>query len=84
MDTPKPSSSPAIPGRGAALNPPNRFERLHLEPDPEWSSEDQPHPRTQFFDDTSESLLTENDSPDISYRCGCNAYRGCEHGCAYC
>ena len=84
MDTPKPSSSPAIPGRGAALNPPNRFERLHLEPDPEWSSEDQPHPRTQFFDDTSESLLTENDSPDISYRFGFNAYRGCEHGCAYC
>jgi len=77
-------ASAFIPGRGAAINPPNRFERLHLAPDPECPPEDQPHPRTQFLIDASESLLTKNESPDVGFRFGLNAYRGCEHGCAYC
>jgi DNA repair photolyase len=77
----------AIPGRGASLNPPNRFERLHLEPDPDDSDGPDPHAaprRTEFFHDTTTTLLTRNDSPDIRYEYGLNAYRGCEHGCAYC
>jgi DNA repair photolyase len=82
------SSPPAAPkpppGRGTALNPPNRFERLHLEPDPDAPPEEQPHPRTQFFFDATESILTHNDSPDIPFAVGLNPYRGCEHGCAYC
>src|SRR5258708_31130724 len=73
-----------IPGRGATLNPPNRFERLHVEPDPDCPPDERPLPRTQFFIDASESLLTESDSPDLGHRIGLNAYRGCEHGCAYC
>ena len=75
---------PAIPGRGASHNPPNRFERLHVEPDPDAPPEERPHPRTEFFFDASESLLTENDSPDLPFTVGLNPYRGCEHGCAYC
>src|SRR2546423_7820506 len=82
------SSHPAGPapvfGRGAAINPPNRFERLHVEVDPDAEPEEQPHPRTQFFEDVSESLLTKNDSPDVGFMYGLNAYRGCEHGCSYC
>jgi DNA repair photolyase len=73
-----------IPGRGAHLNPPNRFEPLILEPDPDCPPEERPHPHTQFFFDASESLLTRNDSPDIPFTLGLNPYRGCEHGCAYC
>jgi len=73
-----------IPGRGASVNPANRFEPLHLEPDPDWLPEERPHPRTQFFYDRTESILTENDSPDLGFKFGLNAYRGCEHGCAYC
>ena len=82
----------AVPGRGTQINPPNRFERLHLEPDPdrppcpesaEWADE-QPHPRTQFFLDASESILSRNDSPDLPFTWALNPYRGCEHGCAYC
>ncbi|MEO6568453.1 MAG: PA0069 family radical SAM protein, partial [Opitutaceae bacterium] len=76
-------SSP-IPGRGAAINPPNRFEPIHLAPDPDCAPEEQPHPRTQFMEDSSESLLTKNDSPDVGFSYGLNAYRGCEHGCSYC
>src|SRR3954468_10909183 len=74
----------SIPGRGAAINPPNRFERLHLESDPDCPEEERPNPRTQFFFDSSESLLTKNESPDVGFMYGLNCYRGCEHGCAYC
>jgi DNA repair photolyase len=84
VNTSPATSRPAIPGRGAAHNPPNRFERLHVEPDPDAPPEERPHPRTEFFFDASESILTQNDSPDIPYTWGVNPYRGCEHGCAYC
>lgn len=79
-----PPPAPIPPGRGTALNPPNRFEHLHVEPDPDCPPEERPDPRTQFFFDASESLLTRNDSPDIPFTYGLNPYRGCEHGCAYC
>jgi DNA repair photolyase len=87
MNTSPAPPSGAIPGRGASHNPPNRFERLHLERDPD--DPDGPDPdaaprRTEFFHDTTTTLLTRNDSPDIHYEYGLNAYRGCEHGCAYC
>ncbi len=78
------SAAAALPGRGAQSNPPNRFERLHVEPDPDGDPEERPRPETQFFHDASESLLTKNDSPDVGFSYGLNCYRGCEHGCAYC
>jgi DNA repair photolyase len=84
MPVPPPASLPPVPGRGVAFNPPNRFERLHVEPDPDCPPEERTHPRTQFFIDASESLLTASDSPDLGHNMGLNAYRGCEHGCAYC
>lgn len=74
----------AIPGRGATVNPPNRFEHLHVEMDPDCPPEERPRPQTQFFDDASESLLAKNDSPDVGFMYGLNCYRGCEHGCSYC
>ncbi len=70
--------------RGALSNPPNRFEQITLERDPDWNPEDDPAPRTQFFCDRSQSIISRNDSPDIPYTATLNAYRGCEHGCAYC
>jgi DNA repair photolyase len=82
--SPSPVPHSAFPGRGAAVNPPNRFERLHVEPDPDAEPEERVSPRTQFFYDVSESLLTKNDSPDVGFMVGLNCYRGCEHGCAYC
>jgi DNA repair photolyase len=90
MPNPPRDSPAAIPGRGTAVNPPNRFEPLNLTPDPDFLASEstdpdqRPHPRTQFFTDASESLLTKNDSPDIPFTVGLNPYRGCEHGCAYC
>jgi DNA repair photolyase len=85
MNTPPARSpTPALLGRGAAVNPPNRFERLHVEPDPDAEPEERVNPRTEFFYDTTETILAKNDSPDVGFAYGINAYRGCEHGCAYC
>lgn len=75
---------PPIRGRGAADNPPNRFEPLVVVPDPEMRAVDDPGPRTCFFRDASRSIIARNDSPDIGFEASINPYRGCEHGCVYC
>ena len=69
-------------GRGTRANPPNRFAQLHYvreADDPE-----APAPVTQFFRDTSRSIIARNDSPDVGFEVSVNPYRGCEHGCSYC
>jgi len=73
-----------IPARGAASNPPIRFEHIQLERDVDWNPEDDPLPRTQFFKDHSRTIIAYNDSPDIGFEASLNPYRGCEHGCVYC
>ena len=75
-------------GRGAAGNPGNRFEKFHVELDPIEPSadgEDEP-PKlpTQFFRDGTKTIISRNNSPDVSFETSINPYRGCEHGCAYC
>jgi DNA repair photolyase len=71
-------------GRGAVENLPNRFESISFERDADWDPEEDPAPRTQFLRDLSQSIISYNNSPDISFRAGINPYRGCEHGCSYC
>jgi len=80
-----------IRGRGATANPANPFERYHLEDDPEWLEElardpdaVPPSPRTVLYTDDTQTLITKNTSPDLSYDYSLNPYRGCEHGCSYC
>ena len=75
-----------IHGRGAGSNPPNRFEPILLEPDFENldPNDPAPSPQTEFFRDTSCTVLAHNDSPDVGFEYSINPYRGCEHGCVYC
>src|SRR5258708_24771454 len=70
-------------GRGAAENPPNRFEKIWKSRDPEWTEED-PAPGTEFLRDTSRFIIYYNDGPDLGFSASLNPYRGCEHGCIYC
>lgn len=73
-------------GRGATCNPKGRFEQLEIEadiPDGEME-EDAPRLATQVYLDTSRSILSFNDSPDVGFSATLNPYRGCEHGCIYC
>jgi DNA repair photolyase len=72
-------------GRGASTNPANRFEQLHLEPDPEDENDPERLARkTLYFRDYSRSIIAHNDSPDVGFESSINPYRGCEHGCIYC
>ena len=82
VDEPDPK---AIRGRGAAGNPRNRFVSLDVISDHDAQAASDPaRPRTMFFRDTTRSLITYNDSPDVGFDAGINPYRGCEHGCIYC
>jgi DNA repair photolyase len=78
------SRAASFRGRGAAGNPPNRFEQFSLERDIDWNPEDDPAPRTRFLRDLSQTVISYNDSPDIPFDASLNVYRGCEHGCSYC
>ena len=81
------TSSPqgTIKGRGAAANPANRFEKLHLEADPDADVDLDARPlKTQYFRDSTKTFIARNDSPDVGFETSINPYRGCEHGCIYC
>jgi len=73
-----------LKGRGAAQNPPNRFDKLHYEPGEEWSDEEPISPNTVLLKDSTRSIIAYNDSPDVGFDASINPYRGCEHGCIYC
>jgi DNA repair photolyase len=73
-----------IKGRGSAENPPNRFELIRYEPIEDGGCDERPAPATQFFRDSTKSIIATNDSPDVPFAASINPYRGCEHGCIYC
>jgi DNA repair photolyase len=71
-------------GRGTPDNPPNRFERLAYLSFIESPDDEERAVKTQYLKDSSRSLITFNDSPDVGFDASINPYRGCEHGCIYC
>lgn len=82
--------NPSPVGRGTGLNHSGRFEAIEIEVDAsqlefdeEWQTASQ-RPRTQYFEDASRTVISENSSPDVPFRFSLNPYRGCLHGCSYC
>ena len=77
-----------VRGRGAKSNASGRFETLTRGVfDDGWGDdEDAPPPKlvTTLTADAARTLLSYNESPDISFDRSINPYRGCEHGCIYC
>ncbi|MEQ1653245.1 MAG: PA0069 family radical SAM protein [Hyphomicrobium sp.] len=73
-------------GRGARSNATGRFERDTVEAaDDGWDSLASLDAfKTEIREDSARSIITRNDSPDISFDRSINPYRGCEHGCVYC
>ncbi len=73
-------------GRGALSNPSGRYEaQARQEFDDGWESlAELPAFRTKVREEPARTIITTNDSPDISFDQSINPYRGCEHGCIYC
>ncbi|MBN9063051.1 MAG: radical SAM protein [Rhizobiales bacterium 65-9] len=73
-------------GRGAASNESGRFEsELRETVDDGWDSlAELPALKTEVAVEKARTIITRNDSPDISFDRSINPYRGCEHGCIYC
>jgi DNA repair photolyase len=73
-------------GRGALSNASGRLEKENrYREDDGWDlPEDLPPLRTQVTRESAKTIVTRNDSPDISFDRSINPYRGCEHGCVYC
>ncbi|MEO0417140.1 MAG: radical SAM protein, partial [Verrucomicrobiota bacterium] len=79
-------------GRGTVSRIGNRFEAHRvvedgdllqdlMDSDPDFVPV---RPETQIIPDDSQSIITENRSPDLGFNFSLNPYRGCEHGCSYC
>lgn len=82
-----PLHRPGARGRGARSNNSGRFEAQGREAfDDGWTDADGEPPKlaTLVLRDASKSIISTNQSPDISFDQSINPYRGCEHGCIYC
>jgi len=78
-------------GRGTSWAIENRYSRTSSEAvDDGWGLLDQcaqaevVPPQTTVIEERVLSILSSNDSPDLSFDLSVNPYRGCEHGCVYC
>ncbi|HQU49065.1 MAG TPA: PA0069 family radical SAM protein [Casimicrobiaceae bacterium] len=80
-------------GRGATIDPGNRFRDRTREPVDDGWAPPPPEPgdeapsrqiRTTVTIQPARSILARNDSPDIPFTQSINPYQGCEHGCIYC
>ena len=79
-------------GRGAVSNQlSTRFDKITRHSiDDGWEKfideceEETPKLKTEIGIDTSRSIISRNNSPDLGFSMSINPYRGCEHGCIYC
>ncbi|HYG52106.1 MAG TPA: PA0069 family radical SAM protein [Flavobacteriales bacterium] len=75
-----------IKGRGAQLNPHNKFNK-HAFTQEHWEGIDStelPDPATKYIEVFPKTIINKVDSPDIGPAYSMNPYQGCEHGCTYC
>src|SRR6201988_1404402 len=85
-----PQSRESIHGRGASWSPANRFEKFHVDVtdvdvvDEDPTTKGKRRRATQFFRDSTKTIIARTQSPDVGFETSINPYRGCEHGCIYC
>ncbi len=85
------ASRPPQKGRGTIWAIEHRYSSRASESfDDGWGTLDQEAgeelvaPETTIIEERVKSVLSGNDSPDLSFDLSINPYRGCEHGCVYC
>lgn len=72
-------------GRGAQINPHNRFFS-HSKGDDfdDIDPHDEPELKTKFIEVHPKTIVNKLSSPDVGMYYSLNPYQGCEHGCTYC
>jgi len=90
-DEPAANARAPLKGRGTVWAIQHRYAQQASEAcDDGWGTLDQQAseetlpPSTTIIEERVKSILSSNDSPDISFDLSINPYRGCEHGCIYC
>ena len=92
-EAPRAEDAVRVPGkgRGTVWAIEHRYSRQTGESyDDGWGTLDQQAaeerlgPETTVIEECVKSILSKNDSPDLSFDLSINPYRGCEHGCIYC
>lgn len=72
-------------GRGTFNNIDGRFNEFQrTEIDDGWFHDEPANNLTEVSVETSRSIISRNQSPDLPFQQSVNPYRGCEHGCIYC
>lgn len=71
-------------GRGAQINPTNRFHSLSYVEEPDIQPVVDEQMRTEYIDVQAKSIVNKVTSPDLPMDWSANPYQGCEHGCVYC
>lgn len=83
-------SNPALKGRGAQINVPNKFFELSHEMRNDFleycakEGEDADPNKTRFLEVFPKTIVNKVKSPDVGMGYSMNMYQGCEHGCIYC
>ena len=75
-------SDEKLRGRGANLNPKNRFEKFSVEDFTfdDWQVSEEPEDNnipTEYYIDESKTVIAKNDSYDVGFDYSFNPYRGC-------
>jgi len=74
-----------INGRGAQINPANRFLSIEKGDDfDDIDPEEEDVLKTKFIEVQSKTIINKITSPDVPMVYSLNPYQGCEHGCTYC
>lgn len=76
-----------LKGRAATYNPANRFAHqvsTAFDDGRERPEDAADRPPTLAIREIPRTIISTNQSPDISFDQSINPYRGCEHGCIYC
>jgi DNA repair photolyase len=73
-------------GRGAVSNASGRYEPSSRHAFDDGWGDEEPVKKvdTTVQRETARTIISRNQSPDISFDRSINTYRGCEHGCFYC
>ena len=84
------NSNPAIKGRGAQLNVPNKFLKFQHEMREDFlefckiEEEAPDKDKTLYIEVFPKTIVNKISSPDVGMMYSMNPYQGCEHGCIYC